>query len=60
MSDDNLDEYVRENTEMLGRVLACGNEEARGYALALLANSGEVENVEDVEEQLGQIKLELS
>lgn len=60
MSADELDEFVRENTEMLSRVLACGNEEARGYALALLANSEHVENVEDVEEQLGQIKLELS
>lgn len=60
MSEENLDEFVRENSEMLSRVLACGNEEARAYALALLANCEARDSVEDVEEQLDRIKLELA
>lgn len=60
MSNPTLDEYVEENSEMLGHVLACGNEEARAYVLALLANCEELDSVEDVEEQLDRIKLNLS
>ncbi|WP_058825924.1 hypothetical protein [Haloferax sp. Q22] len=60
MNEEDLDEFVRENSEMLSRVLACGNEEARAYVLALLANCDGVESVENVEEQLGRIKLELA
>jgi hypothetical protein len=60
MNEEDLDEFVNENSEMLSRVLACGNEEARAYVLALLANCDSVESVENVEEQLGRIKLELA
>ncbi|PSQ27809.1 hypothetical protein BRD03_06250 [Halobacteriales archaeon QS_9_68_17] len=60
MNEEDLDEFVRENSEMLSRVLACGNEEARAYVLALLANCDGVESVENVEKQLGRIKLELA
>lgn len=60
MNEADLDEFVRENSEMLSRVLACGNEEARAYVLALLANCEDMDTVEDVEEQLGRIKLELA
>jgi hypothetical protein len=60
MNEVDIDEYVHENSEMLSRVLACGNEEARAYVLALLANCEGMDSVEDVEEQLGQIKLELA
>jgi hypothetical protein len=60
MNEEDLDEFVDENSEMLSRVLACGNEEARAYVLALLANCEGVDTVEDVEEQLGRIKLELA
>lgn len=60
MNEEDLDEFVKENSEMLSRVLACGNEEARAYVLALLANCEGVDTVEDVEEQLGRIKLELA
>ena len=41
-------------------MLACGNEDARAYVSALLANCDGVESVENVEEQLGRIKLELA
>ena len=60
MSDDSIAEYVNENSDLLSRVLACGNDEARAYALTLLMNSGDLEGVEDVERELGRIKLELS
>ena len=42
-TSDDVGEFVSENSELLGRVLACGNDEARAYALALVANSGEPE-----------------
>ncbi|MBX0303715.1 hypothetical protein [Haloarcula salinisoli] len=57
---DEMREFVRENSDMLSRVLACGNDEARAYALALLANCDEVDSVEEVQEQLNRIKLESS
>lgn len=59
MSTD-LDEYVRANKDLLSRVLACGSDEGRAYALALLANCEDTEMVEDVEKQLDRIKLGLA
>ncbi|MFB6188820.1 MAG: hypothetical protein ABEI57_02955 [Halapricum sp.] len=53
-----MSDFVRENEEMLSRILACGNEEARAYALALIANSGEKDSVESVREQLDRIQLQ--
>lgn len=60
MNEADLDSFVQENSDLLGRVLACGNEEARAYALAILANCDQLDRVEDVEEQLNRIKLDLS
>lgn len=57
---DEMREFVRENSDMLSRVLACGNDEARAYALALLANCDDVNSVDEVQEQLNRIKLESS
>lgn len=48
MSQEDLDEFVNKNSEMLSRVLA------------ILANCEGMDSVEDVEEQLGCIKLELA
>ena len=56
---DDIGEFVSENSEMLSRILVCGNSEARGYALALVANSGEVTHVEEVQEQLELIRQEM-
>ena len=42
-TSDDVGALVSKNSELLGRVLACGNDEARAYALALVANSGEPE-----------------
>jgi len=46
------EQYVRENRDLIERVLRHGNAEARGYALALLANAGTPENVEQVQAAL--------
>jgi hypothetical protein len=60
MSDiEEIHEFVNENTELLARVLACGTEETRAYALALVANSGDPERVEEVQRELEQIRRDL-
>lgn len=58
-TSDDVGEFVSENSELIGRVLACGNDEARAYALALVANSGEPSRVEEVQRQLEQIRREM-
>ncbi|WP_435124147.1 hypothetical protein [Halobaculum sp. D14] len=54
---DSIQDYVAKNSDMLSRILACGNEEARAYALALLANAGDTEGLEDVQSELDRLKL---
>lgn len=54
-----LKEYTRRNTEFLSRVLAYGDEEARGYALALLANGDSVEAIDEVQAELDEIRREV-
>lgn len=51
-SDDELDRYVKENSEFLTRLLRHGNDEAQGYALALLANGGSDRDVDAVIQEL--------
>lgn len=58
-ASDDVGEFVSENSELLGRVLACGNDEARAYALALVANSGEPSRVEEVQAELERIRREM-
>lgn len=58
-STDDIGEFVEENSEMVARVLACGNEEARAYALALVANSGEPSRIDEIQEQLDRIRREM-
>lgn len=56
---DDVTEFVNEHTELLSRILACGNDEARAYALALLANSDDSEGVEAVDTELDRIRSEV-
>ncbi|OYR52630.1 hypothetical protein DJ73_10310 [Halorubrum sp. Ea1] len=56
---DSMSEYTRQNTDFISRVLAHGDEEARAYALALLANSGSVEAIDEVQAQLDEIRREV-
>lgn len=53
---DDLATFVRENRELISRLLAHGDAEARGYALAALANSGTVEDVEAIQAELEALK----
>lgn len=55
---DEIEEYVRENAELLARLLAHGDTEAQGYALALLANSENVEDIKRIEQKLNELKEE--
>ena len=54
---NDIQEYVAKNGDMLSRILACGNEEARAYALALLANAEDTGGLEDVQDELDRLKL---
>ncbi len=54
---DDIQEYVAQNGDMLSRILACGNDEARAYALALLANAEDTQGLEDVQGELDRLKL---
>jgi hypothetical protein len=56
---DDVGEFVSENSELIGRVLACGSDEARAYALTLVANSGESSRVEEVQAELERIRREM-
>ena len=58
-SSDDIGEFVSENSELLGRVLTCGSDEARAYALALVANSGEPTRVDEVQKELDRIRREM-
>lgn len=58
-ASDDISEFVSENSELIGRVLACGSDEARAYALALVANAEESAQVEEVQAQLDRIHREL-
>ncbi|WP_416840153.1 hypothetical protein [Haloferax sp. DFSO52] len=51
-----MTEYVSENREFLARVLAHGGEEAQGYALAALANGGDVKDIEEIQRLLDDLK----
>lgn len=51
--------FPTENTEFLSEVLAHGNSETRGYALAAFAQGGSVEEIEAVRPRLDGIKQEL-
>lgn len=55
-TDDDITRYVRENRDLLSRVLLYGNEEARGFALALIAEGGEARDVDAVQQELETLR----
>lgn len=57
--DSEIAKFSSENQEFLSRILAHGDAEARGYALAVLANGGSVEDIELVQKELEKIKRQL-
>jgi hypothetical protein len=54
-----LSEFIRQNRELLTRILAYGDTEAQGYALAAVANAATVEDIERIEEKLEKIKRDV-
>lgn len=55
---DDLTTFVRENRELITRLLAHGDAEARGYALAVLANGAVAEDIDAVQRELDRLKKE--
>lgn len=51
-----ISEYVNEHREFLSRVLRHGDTNARGYALALLANGGSEDDIAEVQQALESLK----
>lgn len=49
-------EYVRENRDLLSRVLARGDTEAQAYALALIAEAGTPRDIEEIQGQLDDLR----
>jgi len=60
MSQASPRQYVRENKEMISRVLASGDTEAQSYALALLAKDPDPEAIEQVQKKLDELKRQAS
>ena len=57
---DELQEFVRDNIDLLSRILAYGDAEACGYALAVLANGGTINDIEEIQRKLNDLKQEVS
>lgn len=55
---DEIDEYVQSNRELLSRVLAHGDRDAQGYALALLSHGGTPEDIDEIQQRLDELKAE--
>jgi hypothetical protein len=58
-SDDGVTDtnrFVSEHQDLLARVLARGNSEARGHALALIANGGTVSDIDRIQQVLDDLK----
>ncbi|WP_049903685.1 hypothetical protein [Halococcus agarilyticus] len=53
---EEVQEFVAENRDLLGRMLAHGDTEARGYALALLANGGKTDDFEQVQREFDKLR----
>ena len=57
---DEVQEFVHDNLDLLTRILAYGDAEACGYALAVLANGGTVNDIEEIQCQLDELKQEIA
>lgn len=51
-----VDQFVSDHQKLLARVLARGNNEARGHALALIANGGTVSDIDRIKQELDDLK----
>lgn len=51
-------EFVSDNRDLLARVLARGDPDAQGYALALIQEGGSVSDIEQIQDLLEELKAE--
>lgn len=58
-ANDELSDFVENNPDLLGRVLANGTPEARALALTAIVHGGTPHDVDAVIEELRQIKREM-
>jgi len=57
--DKDVKQFARDNPELLSRILANGDSEARGYALAVIANGATVETIDKVQAELDEIRRQI-
>jgi hypothetical protein len=57
-ADSDCSEYVSNNREFLFRVMAKGNAEAKGHALALLQRGGSASDIDQIQDLLEELKAE--
>lgn len=57
-TEERIEQYVAENTDMLTRVLTSGDTEAQAWALTLLANADSTAEIDTVREQLDELAQE--
>lgn len=55
---ESVQEYVAENRDFLSRVLAHGNREAQGLALAAISHGGTTEDIDEIQRRLDELKAE--
>ena len=57
-STTDCSEFVSDNQELLARVLARGDTDAQGYALALKQKGGSVGDIDQIQDLLEELKAE--
>jgi len=56
--DGGVATFVSRNRDLLSRVLAHGDREAQGYALAAIANGGDTQDIEEIQQLLDDLKAQ--
>jgi hypothetical protein len=57
-SDEGIATFVKENRDLLSRILAHGDREAQGYALAAIANGADTQDIEEIQRLLDDLKAQ--
>ena len=56
--DGGVATFVSRNRDLLSWVLAHGNREVQGYALATMANGGDTQDIEEIQQLLDDLKAQ--
>ena len=57
-STSDCTDFVSDNRELLARILARGDSEAQGYALALIQEGGSASDIDQIQDLLEELKAE--